>query len=112
MAITPATSFTITHVSGMDGGAACSLSQALASLERLVGGLDRFTLMRLKARDWEARTLDGTVGRGYTATDAVAELEQVIIRDRANAGRSQTKARIAPVPSDGVVVRGNFGELR
>lgn len=96
----------------------CSLSQALASLEQLVGALDRFTLMRVKARDWEARTLAGTVGRGLTATDAVVDLERVIIRDRANAGRSQKKARTEPVESttavplpteSGNVVRGVFG---
>lgn len=73
----------------------CSLSQALASLEQLVGALDRFTLMRVKHQDWEARTLDGTVGRGLTPTDAVDALEQVIVRDRVNAGRSQTQARTA-----------------
>ena len=51
----------------------CSLTQYIRKLEALVGA-DRWTLQKVRMGDYEARTWDGTVGRGMSATDAMAAL--------------------------------------
>lgn len=54
-------------------GAATSLEQRLAQLERLLGD-GRYALLRVRAGDYECRILAGDVGRGSTATDAIDAL--------------------------------------
>jgi hypothetical protein len=59
--------------SELRSGSVGPVEHAIRRVERVVGP-ERFCIMRVRRGDWEARTFNGRVGRGDTASDALFNL--------------------------------------
>lgn len=78
----------------------CTLTAAIRQLEQLLGS-ERYTLMKVAAMDFEARSFHGSVGRGQDLIEAVEQLHAAVVEDRAEAAAAERRDRlhiVAPHP--------------